>query len=70
MEPQNGPLGCARWQPVFDRLIRTAESSGAHGQLIDVRDALRRSVARDRPLVMLCPHADDGAFTAACLMQE
>ena len=70
MNMPNGPSGCARWQPVFDRLIRTVDSNGAHGQLADIRDVLRRAIAPDRPLVMLCPHADDGAITAACLMQE
>ena len=70
MDSHVGRSGCARWQPVFDRLIGAVESSGAHGQLVDIRDALRRAVGPDRPLVMLCPHADDGAITAACLMQE
>ncbi|MDB5352833.1 MAG: GlcNAc-PI de-N-acetylase [Planctomycetota bacterium] len=70
METQFGPLGCVRWQPVFERLLRTVDGTGSHGQLIDVREALRRTIAPDRPLVMLCPHADDGAITAACLIQE
>ncbi len=70
MEPLLGPSGCARWQPVFEGLLRTVEDSGAHGQLVDVRDALRKTISADRPLVMLCPHADDGAITAACLLHE
>ena len=43
---------------------------GSHGHLVDVRDSLRAVLGPDRPLVMLCPHADDGAITAACLMHE
>lgn len=61
---------CSRWLPAFDRLLGTVQDSGSHGQLTDVRDALRKLIAVDRPLVMLCPHADDGAITAACLLQE
>lgn len=70
MDSSLGPTGCTRWQPAFDCLLRSVEGSGAHGQLDDVRDVLRRVIAPDRPLVALCPHADDGAITAACLMQE
>ena len=70
MQSPNVPSGCARWQPVFDRLLRTVEGSGAHGQLDDISERLRGVIAPGRPLVMLCPHADDGAITAACLMQE
>jgi LmbE family N-acetylglucosaminyl deacetylase len=61
---------CANWQPTFERLLKTVGGSGAHGQLHDVRDALRHAIAPGRPLVMLCPHADDGAITAACLLHE
>jgi GlcNAc-PI de-N-acetylase len=61
---------CNRWHPAFEALLRTVNDSGAHGQLIDVRDALRGSIGPGRPLVMLCPHADDGAITAACLLHE
>jgi LmbE family N-acetylglucosaminyl deacetylase len=57
-------------KPNFDELLRVIEGSGAHGQLTDVRDALKGRIGRDRPLVMLCPHADDGAITAACLLHE
>lgn len=63
--PAHAPL-----QPVFDRLLGTVEGGGGHGHLVDVREHLRGVVAADRPLVMLCPHADDGAISAACLMQE
>ena len=61
---------CAHWQPAFEDLLRTVESTGSHGQLADVREALRSAIGPDRPLVMLCPHADDGAITAACLLHE
>ena len=55
---------------VFDRMIRAASGTGSHGQLFDVRDMLKTAVGPTRPLVMLCPHADDGAITAACLIHE
>lgn len=58
------------WQPIFGRMLQTVRDSGSHGQLTDVRDLLRKAIKPDRPLVMLCPHADDGAITAACLMHE
>jgi LmbE family N-acetylglucosaminyl deacetylase len=58
------------WQPEFDRILQTARGCGAHGQLIEVREALRSAIGPTRPLVMLCPHADDGAITAACLLHE
>src|SRR5690242_15564775 len=61
---------CTRWQPIFEGLLRTVGGSGQHGQLADVRDALRGRIGPGRPLVMLCPHADDGAITAACLLHE
>ena len=61
---------CASWQPSFEALLQTVKCSGAHGQLVDVRESLRHAIAPDRPLVMLCPHADDGAITAACLLHE
>ena len=31
---------------------------------------LRSALGPTRPLVILCPHADDGAITAACLLHE
>ena len=61
---------CTRWQSSFESLIQSVQASGAHGHLLDIRDALRSAITPDRPLVMLCPHADDGAITAACLMHE
>jgi len=57
-------------QADIDGLLKAAAGSGAHGQLVDVREALRPVLGPNRPLVMLCPHADDGAITAACLMHE
>ncbi len=70
MEPTTATSRCAHWQPAFGRLLQAVKESGAHGNLTDVRDALRSRIGPDRPLVMLCPHADDGAITAACLMHE
>lgn len=60
----------AHWRPVFDDLIHAVRGSGTHGHLVDVRDSLRKSIGHTRPLVMLCPHPDDGAITAACLLHE
>jgi hypothetical protein len=54
----------------FDALLRAAGGSEAHGHLTDVREPLRAVLGPDRPLVMLCPHADDGAITAACLLHD
>jgi len=64
--PASSPL----WRPEFDRLLDSVRHQGAHGSLIDVREALRYVLSPTRPLVMLCPHADDGAITAACLIHE
>ncbi len=61
---------CNQWQPEFERLLDTVRGSVTHGQLVDIRDSLRNKVTPDRPLVMLCPHADDGAITAACLLHD
>jgi hypothetical protein len=58
------------WRPEFQRLLKAVEDYGTHGQIRDVREVLRHTVGPSRPLVMLCPHADDGAITAACLMHE
>jgi LmbE family N-acetylglucosaminyl deacetylase len=58
------------WRPEYDRLLETIRGQGTHGQLIDVRESLRYVLGPNRPLVMLCPHADDGAITAACLIHE
>jgi LmbE family N-acetylglucosaminyl deacetylase len=60
----------SREQQTFELLLATVRGCGPHGQLIDVREALRSAVVPGRPLVMLCPHADDGAITAACLIHE
>jgi hypothetical protein len=67
---RTGTASGRHWQPAFEGLLRTAQEAGGHGQLVDVRDALRRAVGPTRPLVMLCPHADDGAITASCLLHE
>jgi hypothetical protein len=60
----------AHWQPAFAELLQAVVESGSHGQLVDVREVLKGRVSPGRPLVMLCPHADDGAITAACLLHE
>jgi hypothetical protein len=60
----------SHWRPDFDRILQTVRGAGMHGQLIDVCEPLRQTVGPSRPLVMLCPHADDGAITAACLLHE
>lgn len=65
------PSKGVHWQPEFEGILNTVRGCGAaHGQLLDVREALRQVLGADRPLVMLCPHADDGAITAACLLHE
>lgn len=70
-EPSEAPLTPSRhWHPAFDSLLQTVRASGTHGQLVDVRDVLRPVLGPTRPLVMLCPHADDGAITASCLLHE
>ncbi|MCA1685399.1 MAG: PIG-L family deacetylase, partial [Planctomycetia bacterium] len=68
----NKPLSTqgVQWRPEFERILQGVRGGGAHGQLLDVREALRQVLAPDRPLVMLCPHADDGAISAACLLHE
>jgi LmbE family N-acetylglucosaminyl deacetylase len=63
-------LASDRRQWAFDQLLGTIKDCGTHGHLVDVRESLRPVLAPDRPLVMLCPHADDGAITAACLLHE
>src|SRR5437660_4421320 len=62
--------GPNHWRPDFDRLLETVHGLGSHGQLVDIRESLRFVLGPSRPLVMLCPHADDGAITAACLIHE
>ena len=70
MEPSApNPRGSC-WRPEFDRLLQTVKGSASHGQLTDVRESLRHAIGPNRPLVMLCPHADDGAITASCLLHE
>lgn len=65
------PSACpGNWRPEFDRLLETTRGFETHGQLVDVRESLRYVLGPNRPLVMLCPHADDGAITAACLIHE
>jgi LmbE family N-acetylglucosaminyl deacetylase len=59
-----------RWLPAFDRLLETVQGCGPHGHLVDVRESLRLFLGPSRPLVVLCPHADDGAISAACLVHE
>lgn len=59
-----------RQHAAFEQILATVRNCGSHGQLVDVRESLRSVLAPDRPLVMLCPHADDGAITAACLLHE
>src|SRR5215475_10551194 len=66
--PCSSPSG--EWRPVFDQLLETVRDCGPHGQLVDVRESLRSVLGPSRPLVILCPHADDGAITAACLLHE
>jgi len=72
MERSAPAPGCRSWQPAFEEMLsRVVEGvPAAHGQLRDVREVLRGKITPGRPLVMLCPHADDGAITAACLLHE
>lgn len=53
-----------------DHLVSMVRKTGTHAHLIDIREALKPAVSIDRPLVMLCPHADDGAISAGCLIHE
>jgi LmbE family N-acetylglucosaminyl deacetylase len=68
--PDRPASTCPRWKPVYEDLLRVVQGSGSHGQLVDVRTVLRRVVTSARPLVMMCPHPDDGAITAAGLIHE
>jgi GlcNAc-PI de-N-acetylase len=70
MSTSSSPHGSDASSPVFDRLLETVRGCGPHGLLVDVCDALRATLGPGRPLVILCPHADDGAITAACLLHE
>ena len=67
MNTSNPSTCLPNWRAEFDRLLETIRGFGSHGQLVDVRESLRYVLGPNRPLVMLCPHADDGAITAACL---
>ncbi len=70
MSTPSSPTRSAHWMPAFDLLLDTVRGCGPHGQLVDVRESLRSVLGPRRPLVILCPHADDGAITAACLLHE
>lgn len=71
MESKPSPSAkCSRWVPVFDDLLKVVQATGTHGQLVDVREVVKRVVGPNRPLVMMCPHPDDGAITASCLLHE
>jgi LmbE family N-acetylglucosaminyl deacetylase len=63
------PVSCKSWQSAFGELLDSVVT-GSHGQLADIRDVLKHKVGPNKPLVMLCPHADDGAITAAGLLHE
>ena len=69
MDNASFPLS-PQWCPEFERILGTVSGAVSHGSLIDIREPLRRVISAERPLVMLCPHADDGAITAACLLHE
>lgn len=70
MEKLDHSSSCVHWQPAFETLLRSVPVGAKHGHLTDIREALRSRLSATRPLVILCPHADDGAITAACLMHE
>jgi GlcNAc-PI de-N-acetylase len=70
MSKSSSATSSDHWHLVVDLLLDTVRGCGPHGQLVDVRDSLRTVLSPSRPLVMLCPHADDGAITAACLLHE
>jgi hypothetical protein len=70
MSTSSSSTGSPARRPEFDQLLDSVRSCGTHGHLVDVRETLRSALGPNRPLVMLCPHADDGAITAACLIHE
>jgi LmbE family N-acetylglucosaminyl deacetylase len=70
MDTQPSRMKEKRPNSAVEQLLGTVRGCGPHGQLIDVREALRPVLNSTRPLVILCPHADDGAITAACLLHE
>jgi len=65
-----GQPGNPAFDSFCDSLLRTVRKTGTHAHLIDIREALKPAISKDRPLVMLCPHADDGAISAGCLIHE
>lgn len=70
MDTPDSSRSSSSWRPEYELLLETIKGQGTHGQLVDVRESLRYVLGPNRPLVMLCPHADDGAITAACLIHE
>lgn len=70
MSTPSSTKGSPTRHPEFDGLLKAGGADASHGQLVDVRETLRDALGPNRPLVMLCPHADDGAITAACLIHE
>jgi LmbE family N-acetylglucosaminyl deacetylase len=68
--PSPSDSSSTRWLPAYDQLLDTIRGCGPHGLLVDIRESLRPVLGAGRPLVILCPHADDGAITAACLLHE
>ncbi len=70
MSLEIGRLGDPGFDSVCDVLLKGVRKTGTHAHLIDIREALKPAVSKDRPLVMLCPHADDGAISAGCLIHE
>jgi LmbE family N-acetylglucosaminyl deacetylase len=70
MTTSDPPVCSPSMHPEFESLLECIRGLGSHGQLVDVRESLRYVLGPNRPLVMLCPHADDGAITGACLIHE
>ena len=70
MSTSSSSTGAPARRREFDQLLDSVRVCGTHGHLVDVRESLRSVLGPNRPLVMLCPHADDGAITAACLIHE
>ena len=70
MSLEIGRLGDPGFDSVCDVLLKGVRFTGTHAHLIDIREALKLAVSKDRPLVVLCPHADDGAISAGCLIHE
>jgi len=70
MSTSSSTKGTPSRRPEFEGLLKAGGADASHGQLVDIRETLRDALGPNRPLVMLCPHADDGAITAACLIHE